>query len=102
MIFVRWLRTERCRCVLRAACMRTQHIIGARRRAQGTLAALSLLCNCVAGFLSNHAFGWLIHNEGLHWPVRTNPAYSSVALSPPGCHRPLFSVTPAGLSESQH
>lgn len=36
---------------------------------QGTLSALTLLCNVLAGFLSNHVLGWLISESApIHWP----------------------------------
>jgi MFS family permease len=36
---------------------------------QGTLSALTLLCNVVAGFVSNHVLGWLISSSApIHWP----------------------------------
>jgi DHA1 family tetracycline resistance protein-like MFS transporter len=36
---------------------------------QGTLSALTLLCNVLAGFVSNHALGWLISSSSpVFWP----------------------------------
>jgi DHA1 family tetracycline resistance protein-like MFS transporter len=36
---------------------------------QGTLSALTLLCNVFAGFASNHVLGWLISSSApVHWP----------------------------------